>query len=421
MVSLDAVYIALSQAGINHYYPALMKPVNYVMPGCDHDDLPFTISAVSPSNLYLSNLNFLLKSPNETQYKKRCLETGITKPTIFLGFNPNRILGIPGCFGSDIMHLGTFNLSDLLVGLWRGTLDYDMDDLPSSWPWAVLNGEVWETHGRDVAAATPFLPSTFDRPPRNIAEKNNSGYKAWEWLLYLYGLGPALLYGVLPEPYYSHFCKIVCAMHIIHQHHICADDLKLAGNLLESFVQEFETFYYQQRVGRLHFCRQSIHALLHLAPEVTRIGPPICSSQWTMERTIGNLGEEIRQPSNPYANLSQRGLLRCQVNALTEMIPDLGPPPPSLPQGAIDLGQGYVLLPAQDRYDHLMRPQEAGALSHYLGGSAAADGSSVNCDWCPKVTIWARLRLRNGQVARSLWKESLKPLGKLRTARNVKV
>ena len=139
-----------------------------------------------------------------------------------------------------------------------------------------------------------------------------------------------------------------------------------------------------------------------------------------MERTIGNLGEEIRQPSNPYANLSQRGLLRCQLNALMAMIPDLGPPPPSLPRGAIDLGpEGYVLLRAQDRYDRLMRPQEAGALLRYLG-SAADEGNSTS-DWCPKVTRWARLRLPNGQVARSRWKESLKPLGKLRTARNVKV
>ncbi len=91
-------------------------------------------------------------------------------------------------------------------------------------------------------------------------------------------------------------------MRIIHQYHIQADDLQLANDLLKSFVEEYETLYYQRKVGRLHFCRQSIHALLHLAPEVTRIGPPICSSQWTMERTIGNLGEEIRQPSNPYAN-----------------------------------------------------------------------------------------------------------------------
>ena len=123
------------------------------------------------------------------------------------------------------MHLGTFNLSDLLVTLWRGILNHDTDDLPSSWLWAVLNGKIWETHSRYVAAATPFLPGSFDQPPRNIAEKINSGYKAWEWFLYLYGLALALLYGVLPKPYYSHLCKLVCAMRIIHQHHICADDL----------------------------------------------------------------------------------------------------------------------------------------------------------------------------------------------------
>jgi hypothetical protein len=82
-------------------------------------------------------------------------------------------------------------------------------------------------------------------------------------------------------------------MHIIQQHHIHADDLLLASNLLESFVRDFEALYYQGRVDRLHFCQQSIHVLLHLAYKVTRIGPPICCSQWTIERTIGNLGQEI--------------------------------------------------------------------------------------------------------------------------------
>ncbi len=91
-----------------------------------------------------------------------------------------------------------------------------------------------------------------------------------------------------------------------------------------------------------------------------------------MERTIGNLGEEIRQPSNPYANLSQRGLLRCQVNALKAMIPDLSPPQVSLPRGSIDLGHGYVLLRRQDRYERLMRPHEAAALLHFLDTAAVA-------------------------------------------------
>ena len=114
--------------------------------------------------------------------------------------------------------------------------DHEKNDLPSNWPWAVLHGKTWETHGRDVTAATPFLPGSFDWPPHNITEKINSGYKAWEWLLYIYELALALLYGVLPEPYYSHFCKLVQAMQIIQQHHIHADDLLLAGDLLESYI-----------------------------------------------------------------------------------------------------------------------------------------------------------------------------------------
>lgn len=400
-----------------HYYPALLKPNDYIMQGCDHSDLSHFVSTSTSSTWYLRNLRSLLQSPNETQYRKRRLETGITKPTIFLGVVSDRILGIPGCFGSDVMHLGSFNLADLLVSLWRGQIDNEQTDPTSEWPWAVLRGNTWEEHGKAVADATPYLPGSFDRPPRNIAEKVNSGYKAWEWLLYLYGLAPALLYGILPQLYYSHFCKLVKAMKIIQQHHIKTSDLIAAESLLRSFAYEFEMIYYQRRIDRLHFCRPSIHALLHLAPEVTRIGPPICSSQWTMERTIGNLGEEVRQPSNPYANLSQRGLLRCQINALIAMIPDFQHVPPVLPRGGIDLGEGYALLRAQDRYDRAMRTCEAQALATYLWNlHKIALGPH-----CPKIARWARLRLPNSQVARSRWKEIQKPLNKVRIARNIKV
>jgi hypothetical protein len=406
-----------------HYYPALLKPVDYVMPGCDHTDISHFVPLVTSQSRYLENLRYLLESPNETQYKKRRLETGITKPSLFLGIPRERILGVPGCFGSDIMHLASFNLGDLIIPLWRGVFDRDRDDPLSSWSWAVLQGEIWEMHGREVAAATPFLPGSFDRPPRNIADKINSGYKAWEWLLYLYGLTPALLYNILPEPYYSHHCKLVRGMRILHQHHIRTSDLILADKLLRSYAYEFEVLYYQRNLKRLHFCRPSLHALLHLASEVTRIGPPICSSQWTMERTIGNLGEEIRQPSNPYANLSQRGLLRCQVNVLTSMIPSLQPPKSNLPWGAVDLGQGFALLCAQDRYKRPMRHCEVLAFQRYLKkiDVFSSSGKRFSSKWCPKITRWARLRLPNGQVARSRWKEGSKPLNKLRTSRNIKV
>jgi hypothetical protein len=61
---------------------------------------------------------------------------------------------------------------------------------------------------------------------------------------------------------------------------------------------------------------------------------------------IGNLGKEIKQHSNPFANLSQRGIRHAQVNAIKAMIPDLeqNKATKGLPHGAIDLEEGYVLL-----------------------------------------------------------------------------
>ena len=82
-------------------------------------------------------------------------------------------------------------------------------------------------------------------------------------------------------------------MHIILQHEIMTDDLAKAHLALLDFCIEFEVLYCQWCPERLHFVHQSIHALTHLAPEAVQVGPWICSSQWTMERTIGNLVAEI--------------------------------------------------------------------------------------------------------------------------------
>jgi hypothetical protein len=280
--------------GKPHYYPALLKPINYAIAGSDHPDIDINDLPSMSSKDYEQKLELVVQSPNETQYKRRRLDTGIVKPSIFLGLNPRYCLDLPGCFGSDIMHLAALNIPDLLINLWRGTFDCDNNDDKGAWDWAVLTGRTWEDHGRDVALCTPYLPGSFDHPPRNPAEKISSGYKAWEFLIYIYGLGPALFYGVLPEKYWINFCKLVYGMRIILQHEIKAEDLAKAHHALLDFCKEFEFLYCQQLPERLHFVHQSIHDLTHLAPKTVRLGPAICSSQWTMERTIGNLVAEIR-------------------------------------------------------------------------------------------------------------------------------
>ncbi|KNZ76595.1 hypothetical protein J132_09339 [Termitomyces sp. J132] len=48
-----------------------------------------------------------------------------------------------------------------------------------------------------------------------------------------------------------------------------------------------------------------MHTLSHLAYETLYVGPGAYYSQYSMKCTIGNLGKEIQQPSNPFANLAQ--------------------------------------------------------------------------------------------------------------------
>ncbi len=156
------------------------------------------------------------------------------------------------------------------------------------------------------------------------------------------------------------------------------------------FVTEFERIYYCHMPERMHFCRLCVHLLLHIGPETSRIGPHALFTQWTMERTIGNLGEEVKQPSNPFMNLSQRGLIRSQLNALTAMIPSLDMSEKNLPRGSTDIGNGYALLRARDALQTLIVDcDEVEAIRRYF----AENSQPVNPNWIAKVQRWARAQV----------------------------
>ena len=129
-----------------------------------------------------------------------------------------------------------------------------------------------------------------------------------------------------------------------------------------------------------------------------------------MERAIGDLGKDIRQPSNPYANLSQIALRRSQINALLNICPELDPNAATIPTGN-DVGNGYFLLTPRERY--------AGS----MGGGIQWDVVHAQFPHMMGVRRWGRLNLPNGQVSRSLYSETQRE-GKAentRITRNVKV
>jgi hypothetical protein len=149
---------------------------------------------------------------------------------------------------------------------------------------------------------------------------------------------------------------------------ISQDNLQKGHKLLCEFVQEFEQLYYQCRAKRIHFVRQSIHLLTHLASETIRLGPLSCYSQWPIETAISNLGKEIRLHSDPYANIAQRRVLRTQLNLIVAMFLGLDLSEDNslrLPHGAKDLRKGYVLLHSCENIAKPVVDAKANAILEY--------------------------------------------------------
>ena len=219
------------------------------------------------------------------------------------------------------------------------------------------------------------------------------------------GLGPALFRHILAKEHWTNYCKYISGARILQQHTISPGDLQCGHRLLCEFTEEFKWLYYQRCTERIHFIRQSIHLLTHLAPETIHIGPLSCYSQWTIETAIGNLGAEIRQDRNPYANLAQQGILCAQLNSLLAMFPQLNlsrNSNDSFPHGAKDLGDGYALLRACQRSAKSVEEAEANAITRYWH-----QNGWPNIDhWPQEVKRWARLRLPNGQTVRCTWYKS---------------
>ncbi|KAG5220146.1 hypothetical protein IMY05_C4664000200 [Salix suchowensis] len=98
-----------------------------------------------------------------------------------------------------------------------------------------------------------------------------------------------------------------------------------------------------------------------------------------MERTIGNLGAEIRHHQDPYANLTQRALLRAQCGPFMPWFPSV------LAQTAWDLQDGYALLQKRDDASYLLDKDESTALCqflriNYVGDAALAGNEELQMD-----------------------------------------
>jgi hypothetical protein len=154
------------------------------------------------------------------------LNLGLCKQTIFSGL-PCQPLPVPSLFTMDLMHLSVLNNPDLFIKLFTGKLDvYEPDDR-ASWDWAIFycKPTLWSVHSKTVSKSVPFIPSCIGHAPWDPSKNINSGYKAWEFQLYVYGLCPMLLWHLLPQQYWHTFCKLVSGICILQRPRISKQEL----------------------------------------------------------------------------------------------------------------------------------------------------------------------------------------------------
>ena len=111
-----------------------------------------------------------------------------------------------------------------------------------------------------------------------------------------------------------------------------------------------------------------------------------------MEQTIGDLGSNIRQPSNIYGNLTQIAVWHSQLNALKNACPELDPDNvPSLLQHSQDCGDGFIFFWPCNQYRTKLKGEVLAIIQDEFDTS--------------RLRWWGRLRMLNGQVAQSVFSE----------------
>ncbi|KAL7284823.1 hypothetical protein ACG7TL_002133 [Trametes sanguinea] len=232
--------------GCPHYYPALLRPSGPAVPGSNHDDILLPSIRLPSPEEYQRNLQLIVSADTDALFKQLRRATGLCKPSIFSGLS--RTFPLPLGFPVDLMHLTGLNLPDLFMGLFRGVIKGSTQSDAKTWECAVLQGNTWVNHGKRVERAMNFLPGFHDRPPRNIAEKISSGYKAAEFQTYMYKYAPFMLRSVLGRPYWTNLCKIARAVTVLHLVEISRSELLEAKGLLDDAVVEFEELYYARDI-----------------------------------------------------------------------------------------------------------------------------------------------------------------------------
>ena len=132
-----------------------------------------------------------------------------------------------------------------------------------------------------------YIPKEFPRKTRSFFFLDR--YKATEFRLFLLYVGAVTIIDIVPEKYYKNFLILQCGMIILLSPSLFKNNLLLASNFLNAFVDHYTSLYGNNNV--VH----NVHSLRHLSYDSKRFGCLDSISAFVFENYLKSLRQMVRK------------------------------------------------------------------------------------------------------------------------------
>ncbi|KAJ1519227.1 hypothetical protein ONE63_011166 [Megalurothrips usitatus] len=221
-----------------------------------------------PKRTHVETQRFAQQALEARARDKNASVNGVKGPSLVSKLVPDIIR----CTAIDVMHGVFLGVCKMLLNLW-------FSPSFSNQPWSLHH--LQDVVDEKLKKIKP--PSYAARAPRSL--KDIKFWKASEYKLFLLYYSVPLLHGVMEENYLRHHCKLVSAIALLCQDSIFFAQIRLASDLLKSYVGDFAGLYSIRYVGI------NVHQLVHLGDVVIDLGPLWVYSCFFLENFNGTLNK----------------------------------------------------------------------------------------------------------------------------------
>jgi hypothetical protein len=145
------------------------------------------------------------------------------------------------------MHILFENIMKEMLGLWEGTYKAGMvtgddnirlgDCIAESY---VIPKQDWDDMDNEVAKSNSTIPAKLARRLGSITKRGFWTAETYSYVLT--HLGPIIFKDRLPEPFYSHYCKLAGLSKVLSQLEITVKEIYAVRAALVDWVSDFERY-----------------------------------------------------------------------------------------------------------------------------------------------------------------------------------